>query len=314
MYVTVGSTCNVCQEKDARRASMLRYRPDGSGEQIYARGLRNSVGFDWRPGTGELFATDNGRDLLGDDFPPCELNRIVEGGFYGWPYANGDRVRDPDLGAGHDAEIAATIPPVHGFRAHNAPLGITFLRHPSHGSRTGDALVALHGSWNRTRKDGYAVVSLHWNPDGTIREENFLTGFEQDEDVIGRPVDVIEDADGVIYVSDDHAGVIWRIARGSGSSAEPEHRAAPAPKPLKLDAAAIGRGRALWEKNACAGCHDPAHAAPGVVPHPLAGLSARYDAAALAALLATPPSPMPLMPLSPDERGDLAQYLLSRAP
>ena len=108
MYVSIGSSCNVCEEKDPRRATIVRYRPDGSGEQIHARGLRNSVGFDWRPETGELFATDNGRDLLGDDFPPCELNRISEGGFYGWPYVNGDRVRDPDLGAGRDAELAAT--------------------------------------------------------------------------------------------------------------------------------------------------------------------------------------------------------------
>ena len=113
MYVTVGSSCNVCIEEDRRRAAMLRFQPDGSGDEIYATGLRNSVGFDWQPGTGDLYATDNGRDLLGDDIPPCELNRVVRGGFYGWPFAYGDRVPDPDFGAGHDAEIAASIPPAH---------------------------------------------------------------------------------------------------------------------------------------------------------------------------------------------------------
>ena len=111
LYVSVGSSCNVCIEKDQRRAAIVRYRPDGSGEEMFATGLRNSVGFDWQPGDGQLYATDNGRDLLGDDFPPCELNRIVEGGFYGWPIANGDRVPDPDHGKGQEARIAASIRP-----------------------------------------------------------------------------------------------------------------------------------------------------------------------------------------------------------
>lgn len=213
LYVTVGSSCNVCEEEDARRAAMVRYAPDGSGEEIYASGLRNAAGFDWRPETGELFATDNGRDLLGDDFPPCELNRIEQGGFYGWPYANGDNVMDPDLGAGRADRIAAAIPPAHGFRAHNAPLGITFVRGNASPEYRGAALVALHGSWNRTRKDGYKVVSLHWEPDGSVRERDFLVGFEKDEDVIGRPVDVAEGPDGAFYVSDDYAGVIYRVER-----------------------------------------------------------------------------------------------------
>jgi glucose/arabinose dehydrogenase len=315
MYVSIGSSCNVCQEKDPRRASIVRYHPDGSGEQIYASGLRNSVGLAWRPQTRELYATDNGRDLLGDDFPPCELNRIVEGGFYGWPYANGERVPDPDLGAGHQAEIAASIPPVHGFRAHNAPLGIAFLEHPDQGEYRGAALVALHGSWNRSRKDGYAVVSLHWNADGSIRERDFLTGFERDGDVIGRPVDVVEDAGGVIYVSDDHAGVIWRIARGAAPrSTGPAQGAAPQRAAPQLDPAAVERGRALWARHACATCHDPQRPVPGMVSRPLAGLSARHDVSSLKSLLATPPPPMPVFPLSDAERADLAQYLLATAP
>jgi glucose/arabinose dehydrogenase len=212
MYVSVGSSCNVCLESDPRRAALVRYRPDGSGQEIFATGLRNAVGFDWRPETGELYATDNGRDLLGDDFPPCELNRVVRGGFYGWPFAHGDRVPDPDFGAEHPREIATSIPPVHSFRAHNAPLGIAFVRgNQVPADYRGAALVALHGSWNRTRKDGYKVVSLHWQPDGSIEERDFLVGFLENDEVIGRPVDVVEGPDGAFYVSDDYAGVIYRV-------------------------------------------------------------------------------------------------------
>ncbi len=218
MYVSIGSSCNVCEEKDPRRAAIVRYRPDGSDEEIFATGLRNAVGFDWRPATGELFATDNGRDLLGDEFPPCELNRIVQGGFYGWPSMNGDNVADPDFGANPPERSRGAIPPEHGFRAHNAPLGIAFVRGDlAPPSYRGVALVALHGSWNRTEKDGYKVVSVHWEPDGRIVERDFLVGFEIEGDVIGRPVDVAEGPDGAFYVSDDYAGAIYRVAPRGGA-------------------------------------------------------------------------------------------------
>lgn len=213
IYMHVGSSCNVCVEDDpSRRAVMLRFNPDGTGEETFATGLRNSVGFDWQPGTGDLYATDNGRDLLGDDFPPCELNRLVEGGFYGWPVANGDRIPDPDHGQGQEARIGTSIPPAFSFRAHNAPLGMTFVRGGAvPDDYRGAALVALHGSWNRTKKDGYKVVSLHWDDRGSISQRDFMTGFEVDEDVIGRPADVIEGPDGAFYIADDYAGVIWRV-------------------------------------------------------------------------------------------------------
>jgi glucose/arabinose dehydrogenase len=212
MYVSVGSSCNVCIEPDQRRAALLRFRPDGQDAQIVATGLRNSVGFDWQPGTGELYATDNGRDLLGDDFPPCELNRIRLGGFYGWPFANGDRVPDPDQGAAHEQQIRESIPPAHAFGAHTAPLGIVFLRDPALPTEwRGAALVAQHGSWNRTKKSGYKVVSLHWGADGSIAERDFLVGFEEKNEVIGRPVDVEEGEDGTIYVSDDYASVVYWV-------------------------------------------------------------------------------------------------------
>jgi glucose/arabinose dehydrogenase len=320
MYVSVGSSCNVCEEEDPRRAAMLRFEPDGSGGEIYATGLRNSVGFDWQPETGHLFATDNGRDLLGDDFPPCELNRVERGGFYGWPVANGDRVPDPDLGEGQEARIAASIPPVHGFRAHNAPLGIAFVRGPeARGDYRNAALVALHGSWNRTRKDGYKVVSLHWEPDGTIEERDFASGFESDEEVIGRPVDVAEGPDGAFYVSDDYAGVVWRIGRGDApaggtASASTKDAAGEAETPLPAAEreARRARGAALYEANACYGCHEADRAEPGAVAKTLAGLGSRLDLDAIEARLATPTPPMPLYPLDAEERRDLAVYLMER--
>jgi len=213
LYLSQGSTCNVCEEKDPRRATMMRFAPDGTKGEVYATGLRNSVGFDWAPWSGALYATENARDLLGDDFPPDELNRIERRAFYGWPYVNGFNVLDPDLGAGHESLLSIAKPPAHGFRAHNAPLGIVFLRsgaRPPGYERA--AIVALHGSWNRSVPDGYKVVSLHWREDGSIEERDFLAGFLGDSGVIGRPAGVAEGPDGAVYVADDYAGAIYRVA------------------------------------------------------------------------------------------------------
>ncbi|MGH8579007.1 MAG: PQQ-dependent sugar dehydrogenase [Gammaproteobacteria bacterium] len=213
MYVSVGSSCNACEERDPRRAAMLRFRPDGSSGEIYATGLRNTVGFDWRPGTNELYGTDMGRDFLGDDFPPCELNRIERTRFYGWPYANGEKkVPDPDFDEGHQARINDSVAPVHEFAAHSSPLGISFLRDdmlpPAY---EGAALVALHGSWNRTEKQGYAVVSLHFDGSDNIEERPLVTGFEIYGDVIGRPVDAAQGLDGTIFISDDFTGSVYLV-------------------------------------------------------------------------------------------------------
>jgi glucose/arabinose dehydrogenase len=212
LYVAQGSSCNACIEQDSRRATVLRMRPDGTEREVFATGLRNSVGFDWAPWDGALYATENGRDLLGDDLPPDELNRIERGGFYGWPFAYGNRVSDPDLGSGNPPEVARSLPPVHEFRAHNAPLGIAFLRgaaFPAGYERT--ALVALHGSWNRRQPDGYKVVALHWQPDGRIVERDFLTGFLSEDGILGRPAGVAQGPDGAIFVTDDYAGVVYRV-------------------------------------------------------------------------------------------------------
>jgi cytochrome c553 len=180
------------------------------------------------------------------------------------------------------------------------------------------ALVALHGSWNRTKKDGYKVVSLHWRADGTIEERDFMTGFERDGDVIGRPVDVIEGPDGAFYVSDDYAGSIYRV---TAKGAEAETAAAPSrptPPPQQVSAGELAargeRGAALFESNACYACHEPGRTTPGVVVKPIAGLSKRYSLDDLAAFLAAPTPPMPVVPLSPEERLDLAAYLLTASP
>jgi glucose/arabinose dehydrogenase len=218
LYVSQGSSCNVCIEKDVRRATIMRMQPDGSQREIYATGLRNSVGMDWAPWDDTLYATENGRDLLGDDLPPDELNRIEQNTFYGWPFVYGAGVPDPDFGAGHAAEAARAVTPVHAFRAHHAPLGLAFLRGPSLPpgySRT--ALVALHGSWNRSQPDGYKVVALDWQPDGSIVERDFLTGFLDDAGVLGRPAGIAQGPDGAIFITDDYAGVIYRVVPLTGS-------------------------------------------------------------------------------------------------
>ena len=211
LYLAHGSSCNVCVEVDPRRATMMRMHPDGSGAEIYATGLRNSVGFDWAPWDGALYATDNGRDLLGDDFPPDELNRIEQGKFYGWPYVNGFGVPDPDFGGQYRGDLPPTDP-AHAFRPHNAPLGIHFLRNATAQGDGRTALVALHGSWNRRTPDGYKVVALSWRDDGTIEESDFLTGFLNEDGIIGRPAFVTEGPDGAIFVSDDYAGVVYRVS------------------------------------------------------------------------------------------------------
>jgi len=313
LYATVGSSCNVCIEDDERRAAMLRYSLDGQEYELYATGLRNAVDFDWQPGTGALYATDNGRDLLGNDFPPCELNRIEAGGFYGWPHRNGNNLPDPDFGGQRPELEARALPPAHPFRAHNAPLGIGFASGPAAPEGySGAAFVALHGSWNRTEKDGYRVVSLHWLPDGTIEERDFLSGFEREEEVIGRPVDVALGPDGAVYVSDDYAGVIWRVARGAPATAATLPRPAAHPGAPASSPARIAEGARLYRTHACASCHEPEQTPPGVVARPLSQLTRRYDADTLASFFLTPTPPMPRFDLDEGERAALADYVLDR--
>ncbi len=316
LYLSLGSTCNVCVEEDPRRGTLMRFEPDGSGGQIVASGLRNSVGFDWAPWSGGLYATDNGRDLMGDDFPPCELNRIEPDRFYGWPFFNGDNVPDPDMGPDPQAAERDPIPPVFSFRAHNAPLGITF---PDTGSWPGDfersALVALHGSWNRSSPDGYKVVSLHWTEDG-IEQRDFLTGFLWEGDISGRPVDIAQGPDGAVYISDDYAGAIYRVAPGKAGAASavslagPRSRLDQAPPPwlqgTDLESMAA-RGEALYQQYECSGCHESGDGTAS-----LQNLSERLGYEAVIETLRAPQAPMPVYPLSEEEQRQLAVFLLQR--
>src|SRR5262249_12538224 len=144
-------------------------------------------------------------------------NEIVRGGFYGWPFVNGFGVLDPDRGKGHEEARARARQPAFGFRAHNAPLGILFPRAGRLPASYQDAaVVALHGSWNRSQKDGYKVVRLHWGPHGRVDARDFVSGFLENDTVVGRPAELAEGLDGSIFISDDFAGAVYRVAYGEG--------------------------------------------------------------------------------------------------
>ncbi len=224
LYVSIGSDCNVCEERDPRRAAIVRYRPDGTGETIFARGLRNAVGLAWHPTTGELWATCNGRDLLGDDLPPEAIVDVIrEGGDYGWPYCYDGGVPDPEFG--DPSRCARTIAPAITDTAHSAPLGCAFYTGTQFPPEyRGDFFVAYHGSWNRSVPTGYKVVRVVVRDGRPLRIEPFLTGFWTGAPpVTGRPVDVLVAADGSLLVSDDAGGRIYRV-RHVGAAAPPRRQ------------------------------------------------------------------------------------------
>ena len=214
MYVSVGSSCNVCQESDQRRATIMEYNPDGSDERVFAEGVRNSVGFVFHPSSGEIWATENGRDNLGDDLPPDEINILRSGQNYGWPYCYGKNIPDPEI---NDAsKCTDSQESVHDLQAHSAPLGLRFVDSAQFPEEwQGDLLVAYHGSWNRAEPTGYKVVRLDVEGSRVVGEEDFISGWLlEDGSTVGRPVDVIfGPEDGALYVSDDKAGVIYRVTR-----------------------------------------------------------------------------------------------------
>lgn len=215
LYIPVGAPCNVCDEGDPY-ASILRMNPDGSELEVFARGIRNTVGFDWNPATGVLWFTDNGRDWLGDNLPPDELNRAPEPGLnFGFPYRHGDDIVDPEYGDQAPEEFDYQRPALN-LGAHVAALGMRFYGGAMFPAEyRGRIFIAEHGSWNRSTKVGYRVVSV--TLDGTIAtgDELFATGWlHKDGSVSGRPVDVQELADGSLLVSDDYGGKIWRITYG----------------------------------------------------------------------------------------------------
>lgn len=215
LYLSTGSSCNSCVETDPRRAAIWQYNADGSGGRLYARGLRNAVGFVWRPGSSDLYATNNGRDNLGDDLPPETLNLVRDGADFGWPYCHNGTMPDPDPNLAKLGSCANVTRPVLEMQAHSAPLGLGFYQGAAFpAGYDGDLFIAFHGSWNRSVPTGYKVVRARFGPDGkpTGQVEDFITGWlTPSGDVWGRPVAPIAGADGALYVTDDKLGVVYRV-------------------------------------------------------------------------------------------------------
>ncbi len=214
LYVSVGSSCNLCEEGDERRAAVVRYAPDGSGEEIVGVGLRNAVGLAFHPVTGELWASQNERDRLGDDVPAEELNILVPGGaveHFGWPYCYEAGVPNPEYA--DPQRCVGTVGPALQMQAHSAPLGMVFYdREQFPAEYRGDLFLAFHGSWDRSEPTGYKIVRVRVANGRPVSYEDFATGWLTGAgSVLGRPVAVEVGPDGSLYVSDDGAGRIWRV-------------------------------------------------------------------------------------------------------
>lgn len=213
LYVPVGVPCNVCDEGDPY-GTILRVDPRTGAWTVYARGIRNTVGFDWRPGADELWFTDNGRDWLGDDGPPDELNRAAKPGLhFGFPYVHGGTIPDPEFG-GKGAGKTFT-PPAQNLGPHVASLGMRFYEGKMFPAEyRGKVFIAEHGSWNRSTPLGYRVTTVDVDKDGRAsRYAVFAEGWLAKDGAWGRPVDVQELKDGSLLVSDDEAGALYRISR-----------------------------------------------------------------------------------------------------
>ncbi|HEY1391893.1 MAG TPA: sorbosone dehydrogenase family protein [Methylibium sp.] len=211
LYVPVGAPCNICEPDPDRYALILRMKPDGSQTQVYARGVRNSVGFDWQPGTQELWFTDNGRDMLGDDVPPDKLNHSPRAGLhFGYPYCHGGSIADPEYGRKHAcSEFTA---PAQALGPHVASLGMRFYTGTQFPAEyRGQIFIAEHGSWNRSHKIGYRVSLVRLAGGKAVSYTPFATGWLQGESAWGRPADVLVLPDGSLLVSDDYAGAIYRV-------------------------------------------------------------------------------------------------------
>lgn len=215
LYVPVGAPCNICDStiSDKRYATITRMNPDGSDREIYANGVRNSVGFTWHPKTKELWFTDNGRDMMGDDIPPCELNRVAEAGqHFGYPFCHGGTVKDPEFG--NQRPCSDFIAPVQALGAHVAPLGVKFntgTMFPDSYKNT--AFIAEHGSWNRSKKVGYRISLVTLKDNKAVSYETFLDGWldEEAQEAFGRPVDLLFLEDGSMLISDDYGDAIYRV-------------------------------------------------------------------------------------------------------
>jgi len=214
LYVPVGQPCNNCMPSD-RHGQIRRMNLDGSGVEVVARGVRNTVGFDWNPSNKELYFTDNGRDWLSEDVPQDELNRSTKvGEHFGSPFCYQGNLPDPEFGWGRSCD--EFVKPVALLGPHSASLGMRFYTGTMFPRKYHNAIfVARHGSWNRTNKIGGDIIVVYLNKDGTVKSwEPFLTGFLEDNKYVGRPVDVEVMKDGSLLVSDDWNGAVYRISYG----------------------------------------------------------------------------------------------------
>jgi len=214
LYMPIGAPCNVCEREEPIFSSVARLKPDGSGLEVYAAGVRNSVGFDWHPETKQLWFTENGRDELGDDLPPDELNRVSKAGqHFGFPYCHGGVVIDPEYAKGR--ACSEFEPPMKNLAAHVAALGMRFYTGRMFPESYRNAvLIAEHGSWNRSKKLGYRVMAVRLEGNAAVSYEPFVSGFldEAEDEVTGRPVDLEQLEDGSVLLSDDYAGAVYRIS------------------------------------------------------------------------------------------------------
>jgi glucose/arabinose dehydrogenase len=215
LYVPVGAPCNICDsaQVDIRYASITRMDPDGSNREVYANGVRNTVGFTWHPNTGELWFTDNGRDMMGDDIPPCELNRVGEAGqHFGYPFCHGGTI--PDTEYGDQRPCSDFVPPVQNLGAHVAPLAVKFYTGDMFPEEyKGQAFIAEHGSWNRSSKVGYRITLVKLDGNKAVSYTPFIEGWldEESQEAFGRPVDLLWLEDGSMLISDDYGDAIYRV-------------------------------------------------------------------------------------------------------
>jgi glucose/arabinose dehydrogenase len=213
LYVPVGAPCNICEMPGPLFATITRMRPDGGNLEVFAKGVRNSVGFDWDPRTHELWFTDNGRDWLGDDLPPDELNHAPRPGLdFGFPYCYGKNVPDPEF---KGKRCEGKVPPALELPAHVAPLGMRFYTGAMFPAEyRGQIFIAEHGSWNRSVPIGYRLEMVRFKEGRAVSREVFAEGWLAGTEAWGRPVDVQVMPDGSLLVSDDKAGAIYRISYG----------------------------------------------------------------------------------------------------
>jgi glucose/arabinose dehydrogenase len=218
LYIAIGAPCNIC-ERDGF-AQIVRMNPDGTGRETVAQGVRNSVGFTWHPATGELWFTDNGRDMLGDTIPGDELNRVrTAGEHFGYPYCHQGDLPDPEFGAKRPCGDFRA--PAQVLGAHHGALGIAFYTGDNFPEEyRGQLFIAEHGSWNRTEKAGYRVALVRFDGDRAVSYETFAEGWLDGQQTLGRPVDVLVHVDGSLLVSDDEADKVYRI-RYEGPAAAP---------------------------------------------------------------------------------------------